>query len=194
VAPPASRSRFGLRDSRWSNPAVSNLRQHGRLHRRALHRAGQVSDFERHSPTSRCPGRGWGSGHAATKPGSDGSIPRQKKGQTLERSERVLDVASLYQTPCRGRVLLIRVRSALAGRGYPAAGVVGVWGPPAFSVRDCLAAFYGGGDPPWSEIAMRASSSSHALRRAGHRRLAPPTTADLPRRDQPAANREPGTP
>ena len=31
------------------------------------------------------------------------------KGQTLERSERVLDVASLHQTPCRGSVLLIRV-------------------------------------------------------------------------------------
>jgi hypothetical protein len=33
----------------------------------------------------------------------------QDKGQTLERFERVFDVASLGQSPCRGRVLCIRV-------------------------------------------------------------------------------------
>jgi len=43
----------------------------------------------------------------------------QDNALTLERSERVLDVAFLSQTPCRGSVLLIRV--LLVGLGQQGA-------------------------------------------------------------------------
>ena len=82
---------------------------------RGRHRSSPASCNRRPAPGvvhRRCgdPGGGGLTGLCAARP-RPGARPRtpQDKGETLERSERVLDVAFLSQTPCRGSVLLIRV-------------------------------------------------------------------------------------
>jgi hypothetical protein len=92
---------------------------------------------------------------------------------TLERSERVLDVASLHQTRCRGSVLLIGVRSAATSPGCPAADVVDVWMPP-HRAGTVVAAFYGAGVTP------RLRTENQELRDHLARTSAPPEPQQPP--------------